>query len=522
MPETLDQLCDSGRSRAARGSLAEFMKASWREVEGHRKLWWNWHIPAMCEHLEAVIAGEIKRLIITVPPGTSKSRIGCVFWPAHSWVLNPALRFMFIANSTGFASRDSMACRRLVESKWYQQTFAPPWKLREDQNQKTWYQTTDHGDRQSYGVGSNITGQKADIIVLDDPLDVHDAQNESNRTTVIDKFENSIRDRLINEIEGAIVLIGHRTHEKDLTNHLLGTGEFYELLLPEEYDPKRATLSPLGYKADPRTKAGEFLRPRQYGPEQAARDKKINPLMYETKRNQKPRSAEGIRFKLKWFQKRWTWDADQTHILLIDEHGTTIRRIHSVDGFIHRFGVADGASSIKTTADYTVISTWGLTERNELLWLGCLRQQLEIPDQPDILKAEYDRQRMDFCGVEGVASNVALLQYTSRMNMVIRPLSPGAKDKLARATPAMILAETGRIFLPDLEAAYQEGFPLQDVLDELTGFTGNDKIDDHDDIVDTFSYAVEMFNLVPDDDGGDSAPSGVGAPLPQSFNPFRR
>lgn len=515
------ELMDAGRTKTARYDLGAFMRGGWRVVEGARRLWWNWHLDAICEHLEAVLSGELKRLIISVPPGTSKSRIGCVFWPAFAWLSNPALRWMFIANSERFASRDSMACRRLVESPWYQRRFAPAWALRDDQNQKTWYQTTENGDRQSYGIGANITGQKADMIVLDDPLDAHNAQTESARTAVIDKFENSIRDRLIDSINGAIVLIAHRVHQHDLTAHLMGTGEFVELMLPEEYDPARATTTPIGFR-DRRTVKGEFLRPKQYGPEQASRDKAVNPLMYEAKRNMRPRSAEGIRFKSRWFRKRWCWDADGSHIHLLDEHGVSFRRFHVVNDVLHRFGIADGAASLKTTADYTVISTWLLTDRFELLWIGCKRERAEIPEQPDILEAEYKSRGMEWCGVEGVASNVALLQFALRRAMVIKPLSPGQRDKLARATPAMILAETGRVYLPSIDTAYAENFPLDDVLDELTGFTGNEKIDVHDDIVDTFSYAVEQFNAPGEDGSAGTAPSGAAPPAPSQFNPFGR
>jgi hypothetical protein len=100
---------------------------------------------------------------------------------------------------------------------------------------------------------------------------------------------------------------------------------------------------------------------------------------------------------------------------------------------------------------------------------------------------------------------------------VIRHVNPGSKDKLSRATPAIMLAEAGKLWLPDEEYAADVGFPLADVLDELTAFTGDEKQDAHDDIVDTLSYATAERARLFRDDVATPAPFEVPAPAPGSW-----
>lgn len=143
------------------------------------------------------------------------------------------------------------------------------------------------------------------------------------------------------------------------------------------------------------------------------------------------------------------------------------------------FLTVDPAASEKTTADYTVISAWAVTPCHNLVWLGCVRDRWEIPDIVPRVQAAYRRWGARWVGIEVVASNAGVYQLARRTEMVCRQLSPKGADKLVRATPAMILAQTGRVWLPAPEA--DPGFPLDDVVGELTRFTGTDE-DAHDDI----------------------------------------
>jgi phage terminase large subunit-like protein len=177
--------------------------------------------------------------------------------------------------------------------------------------------------------------------------------------------------------------------------------------------------------------------------------------------------------------------------IVLDDDGKVNNSERFVSSQRTIFGIADGAASAKTSADFTSISAMLVSPRNDLVWMGCRREQIEIPDQPNVLEEEYHKHRMAWVGVEAVLSNVALYQHAKRTKMVVRKLDPEGKDKLARATPAIVFVESGRLWLPEPALATRIGFPLDAVLAELTAFTGDDKADEHDDIVDNLSYAVK-------------------------------
>jgi hypothetical protein len=479
------------RVYACRRSLAEFVKAAWHVVEPGRPLFWGWHLDARADHLEAVYRGDITQLVETCPPGTTKTLFYGVFWPAWVWLDNPGWRWLFFSNSDETATTASLACRRLVESDWYRRTFAVPWALRDDQNNKTWYETTAGGHRISMGINATVTGRKGDAVVVDDANDAEKVESEADRKRVIRKYDNAIWDRVIDLDKGRRAIVGQRTHQDDLQGHLIRQGRYFELQIPEEFDPAGRYTSPIGW-TDPRRFKGELLRPKQF-PASLARSMRANNLLgYQAKHLQQPRSREGVRFKLAWLQKRWHWEPDREHIRLTDNRGEYRFHVRQVKA---RFGTADGAASAKTSADPTVISSWVLTERGDLLWIGCRRVWVEIPGQPAILAEEYTRHEMEWCSVEAVAGNVALAQFAGLTGMSIREVNPGSKDKLARATPAIVLAEAGKLWLPDEDWSADTGFPLADVIEELTAFTGDEKVDRHDDIVDTLSYATEERRL---------------------------
>jgi len=202
-------------------------------------------------------------------------------------------------------------------------------------------------------------------------------------------------------------------------------------------------------------------------------------------------AVEGGRFKKDWFYDRYTTQGD--YLIL--------RRGNVEDAYTIRwqecqkFGTVDPATSEDQKADYTVIAAWLLTPRGDLVWWDCDRGQLEIPDQLPRLQSFYNLHRLAYVGIEAVASNQALFQFANRTNMIATPLRPLGQDKLVRATQAMILAEVKRVWLPAPGA--RPGFPLDDVLGELLRFTGDEKTDDHDDVVDALAYAAKLVSEGP-------------------------
>lgn len=489
---------DRRAAEKGRDRLSAFLRAAWHVVEPGRPLNWGWHLDAICEHLEAVAAAQITNLLITIPPGTTKSRTVAVFWPAWVWLRWPESRWLFISNDDGLASRDSMACRRLIESDWFALHYPERPEITTDQNTKTWYENVRAGHRQSMGIRANVTGKKGDVIVVDDANDAEKVESAAERLTINRRWDTAIYDRVIDFKKGRRVVVGQRTHKQDLIGHIIEAGGFEELRIPEEFEPAKRCTTSIGY-SDPRTVEGELLRPDQFGPEQVEQAKKrLQSIGYRAKHQQEPMDKEGYRFKRAWLDaRRWRYDGD--FIVLDDGKGGVQRFLPERQS---RWGTADGAASENTAADYTAISAWVTSPRNDLVWVGCRREQLEIPDQPDVLAQEYRKHHMQWVGVESVLANTALFQFAKRTTMVVRKLDPKRQDKLTRATPAIVFAESGRLWLPDRETARRINFPLDAVIAELTAFTGDEDRDEHDDIVDNLSYAVRCQQMGGTGSGG--------------------
>lgn len=154
------------RAEVCRRKLAEFVKDAWHVIEPGVPLEWNWHIDAICEHLEAVTYGKIKKLLINVPPGHMKSLLVSVMWPAWEWIDYPHLRAQYGSYDDTLASRDSGKTRDLINSEWYQTTFRPQWSIKRDSNAKGYFTNTVQGFRRTFGMNGRITGHRGNRVCL--------------------------------------------------------------------------------------------------------------------------------------------------------------------------------------------------------------------------------------------------------------------------------------------------------------------------------------------------------------------
>lgn len=473
-------MAEKGRRR-----LADFLRAAWPVVEPGRPLVWGRHLEATCEHLEAVTAGQLHNLLITIPPGCTKSRTVGVFWPAWTWLRVPETRWLFFSNSDDLATRESLACRRLLESDWFTTHYPDCVKITTDQNTKTWYENDRAGHRQSLSILASVTGKKGDILAVDDANDAEKVQSLANRAQINARWDNAIYDRVIDFKTGRRVIIGQRTHKDDLIGHVRAAGGFEELCIPEEFEPPRRTVTSIGW-TDWRTGDGELLRPDQFGPEQVAQAKKrLGSIGYRAKHQQDPQSLEGYLFKADWLRSWHRVPESPDLIVLEDARGPYSFNLATAT----RFATCDPASSAKTSADFTVISVWAATPRGDLVWLDCTRRQVEIPDQPKLLEALHDKHRPKGVGIEAVASNRGMFQFAQRLGLAAIPLTPKGLDKLSHAQGALIHAEQGQLWLPG--PGVVPDFPLDEVRAEFLQFTGTDA-DANDDCVDSASYAVDM------------------------------
>lgn len=400
-----------------------------------------------------------------------------------------------------------MKSRNLIQSEWFQRHFGGLFELLPDQNQKTWFDNNKTGRRQCTSVGASVTGKKSDILVLDDPNDAHRIQSAADRKAVIGWVKDAWFDRVNDATKARRVVIAQRTGVEDAIGYLKGIGGWEELCIPEEFEPRRKYITSIGW-TDWRTQPGELLRPERFGPAEIAEAKnRLGTFGYRAKHQQDPESPEGYRFRKTWF-RYWRWDGD---FIVLEDERRGLYRFHPRD--CQRFGTVDDAASAKTSADYTVIASWLVSPRNDLVWLNCRRDRWEIPDQPKIVLGEYAANRLNFIAIERVGAKNALLKFCEREKMAVRPLDPMGADKLTRATPALVLCETGRVWFPAPDAV--PGFPIEDVKAEMLAFTGIDKADKHDDIVDCLAYAA-LIVTTPGSTSKAGSPGATAAPNPYS------
>jgi hypothetical protein len=180
----------------------------------------SWHIDAMCHQLERVRRGEIKRLIINVPPRSLKSTVCSIAFPAYLLGHNPAQRVICLSYGYDLAVKLGIDCRQVMNASWYRRIF-PATEISRIKNTETEFTTLQYGYRISSSIEGSLTGRGGDIIVLDDPIKPIDALSDIKRERVNNAFFNTILSRLDDKQTGAIIVVMQRLHENDLVGRLL-------------------------------------------------------------------------------------------------------------------------------------------------------------------------------------------------------------------------------------------------------------------------------------------------------------
>lgn len=289
-------------------NLSDFVKQAWHIVEPITPYKHGWHIDAIAEHLTAVTNGEIRDLIINIPPRHMKSLLTSVFWPMWVWTFQPEKRWLFSAYSESLAIRDSLKCRRIIQSPWYRANWGDVFQLTGDQNQKTRFENNKTGFRLAAGVGGLGTGEGGDFIVVDDPLKSADAHSQAARENVTLWWDETMSTRGNDPTKSARVIIMQRLHEQDLTGHILAKmkadadANKYELLcLPAEYVPT-PRVTAIGWH-DPRTEPGQLLWPERVPLDALNRLKKdLGSYGAAGQLQQEPSPSEGGILKRHWWR----------------------------------------------------------------------------------------------------------------------------------------------------------------------------------------------------------------------------
>ncbi|MGU3474161.1 phage terminase large subunit [Methylobacterium sp. D48H] len=264
------------RIRTRSASLAGFVQEAWHVLEPNQPYVHGWHIEALCAHLEAITHGRFlalgleNRLLINVPPGTMKSLIVSVFWPAWEWgpCGLPGLRYLTTSYKEDFVKRDARRMRDLVSSAWYRALW-PHVAL--SRSGEISFANTATGSREGMPFAS-LTAGRGDRVIIDDPHSTETAESETERERTLRIFRESVTTRLNDPARSAIVVIMQRLHERDVSGEILRLGLGYvHLMLPMEFEPDRACRTPIF--ADPRTLDGELLFPERFPRAVVERDK---------------------------------------------------------------------------------------------------------------------------------------------------------------------------------------------------------------------------------------------------------
>lgn len=254
-------------------SLHYFMRRAWQIIEPGREFFDGPHLHAICEHLEACSRGEIRKIVINVPPRTTKSTTCSVCWHPWEWTFSPSARFLTASYGAGLATRDAVKSRRIIESKWYQRLWGNRVVLTSDQNVKTRYENSATGFRIATSVNGGGTGEGGDRILVDDAHNVRERNSKAALEAANDWWFSTMSTRANNQDTAVWAIIGQRVAENDITSRALESGEYAHLLIPMEYDPKLYVKFPLAETtaigwSDWRTEPGELLAPERFNKKQ--------------------------------------------------------------------------------------------------------------------------------------------------------------------------------------------------------------------------------------------------------------
>lgn len=468
--------------RAAQRSLMEFTRQSFGIIEPGQEFCDNWHLHVIAEHLEAVTSGDIRNLVINIPPGCMKSILTSVAWPAWEWANDSTIRVMSASYGVDLAIRDASKTRDIITSEWYRERWCDV-VIKPGEDQKTKYALTGGGWRMATSVGGRATGEHPDRKIVDDPHNAKQAESDAERESALTWFDRTLSTR--GQSRGAsTVVVMQRLHERDVTGHIIAdlTG-YTHLNIPMEFDGvKRKTF--LG-AYDPRTKKGELLWPEMFNEDSVTELKQLLGTYGSSGQlAQSPSPVGGGMIKTDFFR---LWPVKD-----------------GLPAFEYILQSYDTAFTEKTTGDPTGCEVWAVFtykgEHNAML-IDCWDEHLSYPElRTRVIKdwtTEYGgtskytpfakAKRPDRILVEAKASGQSLLQDLRLARVPAVGYNPGLSDKVSRAHQASPTLELGKLWIPESgknpghHVSWADGF-----IKQLSKFP----VAEHDEYVDCWSQAI--------------------------------
>ena len=442
-------------NQSLRQDLPAFIHRSFQTIEPGQVYQNSQHINAIAWRLEQCMRGDIKRLIITLPPRHLKSICASVAFPAWVFGHDPGKHIICASYSSELAEKHARDCRAVMNSAWYREAF-PKTRLDPNKNTVLEFMTTDRGFRLTTSVGGTLTGRGGNIILVDDPLKAADAVSEVERGRVNDWYSSTLFTRLDNKAEDCIIIVMQRLHDDDLVGHLLKSSDSWtHLSLPAiAVDFERIDLGEgRVFERDP----GEALCPAREPLATLEEIKKtLGSYRFSAQYQQNPLPIEGNMIKWKWFR---TYSQP-----LARQPGDFVTQSW------------DTASKAGEINDYSVCTTW-LRRGEDHYLLDVRREKLEFPALKRLVVQLAGPENPGAILIEDRSSGTQLIQVL-RDEGIIRPIpiSP-ENDKVTRMIGQTAKLEAGYVLIPE-RASW-----LDDFQDEILQFPNGH----HDDQVDSVS-----------------------------------
>lgn len=306
--EDSQQLADESVDLA--GSLRKFIPAAWGIIEPSRFIP-NWHIDAIAEHLEAVTHGDIRDLLITMPPRHSKSLIVAVLWPVWEWLESPSNRWIFASYAFSLSVRDSVKRRNILQSKFWADRWADRFNLIKEQNTKVRFENDSHGFMLASSVGGSNTGEGGERIIADDPHNIKKIESEDVRQDTVNWWNIVMSTRRNDEFLSARVVVQQRTHEGDVAGDIIDRGGYVHLNLPAEFEPNKRCFTSWTDKStgiehkwqDPRQKEGDLLNPSRFNQDTLEKTKlDLGDYQWAAQYQQDPTPPKGSIIQAQWLR----------------------------------------------------------------------------------------------------------------------------------------------------------------------------------------------------------------------------
>lgn len=454
------------RAEMCRRSFYFFVQKFWSVIIQEEPVW-NWHIEYLCDELQKLAQYIVNRqpkpydIIINIPPGTSKSTIVSIMFPAWIWTLAPWVKIITNSYSGDLSIELSIKSKDIITSDLYAKLF-PNVTLRRDKSGKQHYETTEGGFRYATSTGATITGYHAHVIINDDPVNPKQANSDQMRVTA-NEHTKTLSSRKVNKENTPTITIMQRLHEEDVTGYLLKkkADKIKHICLPAELSdnvcPEELKERYVDGLLDP-------VRLNRSVLDEVMLD--LGSLQYACQMRQSPMADGGNIVKSGWFG----------HITMADFK--SLRYNEPMHFYL------DTAYEKRKATDNDPSGILAACRIGQYIYIyNAQKVYKEMPDLlrflPEYIKA-HEGDRESILHVEPKANGksvVQMLMEISTLNVKPTPTPTDSKETRFKVVSPRI--ECGRVFL--VEGDWNEPF-----LDEVCGFPTAK----HDEYVDILGYAI--------------------------------